>query len=109
MKATIEAPDLRLDSCSSLYEILIAPTNGGQIRFDAMMCRDLVRAGESDRGDDGPTHVEAGVEGLLRTHALPLKANANDREPNLDKLMNRRDEGMTEKFLKSLMASCCGG
>jgi hypothetical protein len=105
VKGTIEVPDIRLDICSSLYEILIAPANGGQIRFDAMMCRDLVRAGESDRGDDGPRHVEAGVEGLLRAYALLLKSNANDREPYLDKLMDRRDEGMTENFLKSLMAS----
>ena len=73
-----------------------------------MMCRDLVCAGESDRRDDGPTHVKAGVEGLLRAYSLLLKANANDREPYLDKLMKKRDEGMLKKFLKSLMASGCG-
>ena len=65
VKGTIEVPDIRLDLCSSLYEILIAPANGGQIRFDARMRRDLVRVGESNRGDDGPRHVEAGVDGPL--------------------------------------------
>ena len=45
------------------------------------------------------------LTGLLRTYALLGKANAVDREPYLDKLMNRRDEPMTEKSLKPLMAS----
>src|SRR5580692_3573258 len=54
VKGSIEGPVIRFDIRSSLYEFLIAPTIGGQIRSDAMMCRDLVRAGESDRGSDGP-------------------------------------------------------
>jgi hypothetical protein len=71
------------------------------------MCADGVCAGASDRRNDGPVQVEAGVEGLLRAYAVLLKANANDREPYLDKLMKKRDEGTLKNFLKSHTASRC--
>jgi hypothetical protein len=65
------------------------------------MCADGVCAGASSCRNDGPVQVEAGVQCLLRAYAVLLKLNANDREPYLDKLMKKRDEGTAKNFLKS--------
>jgi len=71
------------------------------------MCADGLCGGTSDRRNDGPVQVEAGVEGLLRTYAELLKPNANDCESHLDKRMKQRDEGTLKKSLKSHTASEC--
>jgi hypothetical protein len=71
------------------------------------MSAEGVCAGASHRRNDGPVQVEADVQGLLRAFAELLKSNANDREPHLDKLMKKRDEGTLKKFLKSHTASEC--
>jgi hypothetical protein len=104
---TIEVPDTGLDICSSLYKILRRQRKTGRFFRHDRVCADGVCAGASDRRNDGPVQVEAGVEGLLHAYAVLLKANANDREQYLDKLMKTRDEGTLKKFLKSHTASGC--
>jgi len=109
VKWTMEVPDIRLDLCTSFYKLPKAQAKDGQILFDAMVFAQTAFVLENpDRQDNGPAQVEAGVEGVLRTYEVLLKANANDREPYLDKLIKKRDEGSLKEFVKAHMASGCG-
>ena len=53
-----------------------------------------------DRQDDRNAEYQAGVEGALRVYEVLLKTNSKDRQPYLDDLIQRRDAGTLEEFVK---------
>jgi hypothetical protein len=108
VKWTMEVPDIRLDLCTSFYKLAKAESKDGELLFDAMVFSQTEFVLENPtRQDNGRAQVEAGVEGVLRVYELLLKANARDREPYLDKLIKRRDDGTLAHFVEQHASSSC--
>lgn len=106
---SMEVPDIRLDLCISFYKLPDAQSKDGQILFDAMVLAQTAFVLENpDRQDNGPAQMEAGAEGVLRAYEALIKANPNDREPFLDKLIKQRDAGTLSQFIKQHAPSACG-
>jgi hypothetical protein len=108
VKWTMDVPDIRLDLCTSLYKLSNADARGRQVLFDAMVFAQTAFVLEnSDRQEDGPAQVQAGVDGVLRVYEAMLKANAKAREAYLDKLIKRREDGTLAQFVKQHTPSAC--
>jgi hypothetical protein len=60
-----------------------------------------------NRQDDRIAEYLAGVEGALHVYEVLLKANPKDRQPYLDDLIQRRDAGTLEEFVKERAAAAC--
>jgi len=109
LKWTMEIPDIRLDLCTSFYKLPKAQSKDGPLLFYAMVLAQTAFVLQNpDRQDDGPGQVEAGVDGVLQTYELLLKANPKDREPYLDKLLKQREAGTLKQFVKQHTPSGCG-
>ena len=108
VKWTIEVPDIRLDLCTSFFKLPKSESKDGQTLFNAMVFAQTAYLLENpDHQDDKLAQVEAGVEGVLRVYEVLLKANPRDREPFLDKLIKRREEGTLTKFVEQHATSSC--
>jgi hypothetical protein len=108
VKWTIEVPDIRLDLCTSFFKLPKAESKDGQTLFNAMVFAQTAYLLENpDRQDDKLAQVEAGVEGVLRVYEVLLKTNPKDREPSLDKLIKRREDGTLAKFVEQHATSSC--
>jgi len=106
---TMQVPDIRLDLCISFYKLPKAQSKDGSLLFDAMVMAQTAFVLENpDHQDEGPAQVEAGVEGVLPVYEQLLKANPNDREPYLDKLIKQRDAGTLKQFVKQHAPAGCG-
>jgi hypothetical protein len=108
VKWTMEVPDIRLELCTSFYKFPKAESKDRELLFNAMVFSQTQYVLENlTRQDDGRAQVEAGVEGVLRVYELSLKANPRDREPYLDKLIKRRDDGTLAHFVEQHASSSC--
>ena len=108
VKWTIEVPDIRLDLCTSFFKLPKAESKDGQTLFNAMVFAQTAYLLENpDHQDDKLAQVEAGVEGVLRVYEVLLKSNPKDREPSLDKLIKRREDGTLTKFVEQHATSSC--
>jgi hypothetical protein len=108
VKWTMEVPDIRLDLCVSFFKLPKADSRDGQILFNAMVLAQTAYLLENrDRQDDKLAELEAGVEGVLNVYEVLLKANPNDREPYLDKLIKQREDGTLAKFVEQRATSSC--
>jgi hypothetical protein len=108
VKWTMEVPDIRLDLCTSFFKLPKADSRDGQILFNAMVFAQTAYLLEnSDRQDDKLAEIEAGVEGVLNVYEVLLKANPNDRQAYLDKLIKQREDGTLAKFVEQRATSSC--
>jgi hypothetical protein len=108
VKWTMEVPDIRLDLCTSFFNLPKADSKDGQKLFNAMVFAQTAFVLENpDKKDDGMAQVEAGVDGVLHTYEQLLKVNAKDKQPFLNKLIKRRNEGTLKKFVEEHASSSC--
>jgi len=108
VKWTIEVPDIRLDLCTSFFKLPKAESKDGQTLFNAMVFAQTAYLLENpDHQIDKLGELQAGVEGVLHVYEALLKANPKDRQPDLDKLIKQRDEGMLAKFVEQRANSSC--
>jgi hypothetical protein len=108
VKWTIEVPDIHLDLCTSFFKLPKADSRDGQILFNAMVFAQTAYLLENlDHQDDKLAEIEAGVEGVLNVYEVLLKANPNDREPYLNKLIKQREDGTLTKFVEQHATSEC--
>jgi hypothetical protein len=104
----MEVPDIRLDLCSSFFNLPKAESKDGQVLFNAMVFAQTAYLLENpDHQDDKLAQVQAGVEGVLRVYEVLLKANPKDREPYLDKLIKRSEKGTLAKFVEQHATTSC--
>jgi hypothetical protein len=108
VKGTMEVPDIRLDLCTSFFTLTKAGSRDGQTLFNAMVFAQTAYLLEnSDRRIDKLAELQAGVEGVLHVYEVLLKASPKDRQPDLDKLIKQRDEGLLAKFVEQRANSSC--
>ena len=108
VKWTMEVPDIRLDLCTRFFKLTKAGSQDGQTLFNAMVFAQTAYLLENpDHQIDKLGELQAGVEGVLHVYEALLKANPKDRQPDLDKLIKQRDEGMLAKFVEQRANSSC--
>jgi hypothetical protein len=105
---TREVPDIRLNLCASFFKLHDAGSKNGETLFDAMVFAQTAFVLENpQQQDDGLAQVQAGVEGVLHAYELLLKANSNDRQAYLDKLIKLRQAGTLAQFVKKHASASC--
>jgi hypothetical protein len=109
IKWVIEIPDVHVNFCSSILDkmnrsdkkdgpALLAAMMMGQTEF-------VLQSADRQRGQSA--EYQAGVEAVLRVYEALLKVNPKDRQPYLDDLLQRREAGTLEQFVKDREAESC--
>jgi len=108
VKWVIEIPDVHVDLCTILDKLPKGDKKDGQTLFSAMVLAQTKYVLQNlDKQDDVLPQYQAGVEGVLRTYEILVKANPKDRETYLDDLVKRRDAGTLADFVKERAATAC--
>jgi hypothetical protein len=103
----IQVPDVHVSICL-LVDLPKGDKKHGQTLFTAMMLSQTAFAIQH-RDDPPDVHAEylAGVDGLLGAYEKVLAANAKDRQPALDDLLQRRQAGTLADYVKDRAAASC--
>jgi hypothetical protein len=103
----IEIPDVHFNIC----EIATLPKSDKQGRstlFSAMILAQIAFVLQNpDRQEDLVAQYQAGVEGVLHSYEILLKANPKDRQTLLDDLIEKRESGTLELWVKERAAATC--
>jgi hypothetical protein len=99
-KWAIEIPDVHVNLCL-MVELPKGDKKHSQTLFTAMMLSQTAFAIEhrDDSPDVQAEHL-AGMNGLLDAYEKVAAANAKDRQPALDDLLQRRQAGTLEAYVK---------
>jgi hypothetical protein len=108
LKWVIEVPDVHVKVCMILDQLPKGNKKHGADIFSGEVLAQTAYVLEHPMNtDDLNAQLEAGVEGALRVYAAVVKANEKDRQPFLDDLMKRRDEGTLNDFVKERATQSC--
>jgi hypothetical protein len=104
----MEIPDVHVDLCAILDKLPKGDKKDGMTLFSAMvLAQTAFVLRNPDKQDDTLAQYQAGVEGVLSTYALLLKAKPTDRQSYLDDLIERREAGTLAQFVKERADSAC--
>jgi hypothetical protein len=103
----IQVPDVHVSICL-LVDLPKGDKKHSQTLFTAMMLSQTAFAIQhrDDPPDVKAEHV-AGVDGLLNVYEKVLAANAKDRQPALDDLLQLRQAGTLADYVKDRAAASC--
>jgi hypothetical protein len=106
----IEIPDVHVNFCSTILDKLnkTDKKDGTALLAAMMMSQTEFALQNPDKQTDPLAQYQAGVEGALRVYEVLLKANPKDRQPYLDDLIQRRESGTLQQFVKDRVAVACG-
>jgi len=108
LKWFVDVPDLTVHACTILDKLPKGDKRDGNTIFGGEFLAQAAFVLENPRKKhDRMAEYMAGVEGALRTYELLLKSNPKDREPYLDDLLQKRDNGTLAEFVKERAASAC--
>ncbi|HEY2858411.1 MAG TPA: hypothetical protein VGJ21_08345 [Terracidiphilus sp.] len=103
----IEVPDIHVNLCF-LVDLPKGDKKHSQTLFTAMM---LAQTGFGIEHRDGQADVNAeylaGLDALLSAYEKVVAANAKDRQPALDDLLERRKAGTLADFVKTQAPTRC--
>ena len=108
LKLFADVPDMTVHVCMILDKLPKGEKKdsftvfGGEFMGQAAFVID-----NSDKRDDRLAEHQAGVEGALKVYELLLRVNPKDREPYLDDLIQRRDAGTLNEFVKERVTAAC--
>jgi hypothetical protein len=99
-KWAIEVPDVHVNLCP-MVDLPKGDKKHSQTLFTALMLSQTAFAIEH-RDDPADVHAEylAGMNGLLDAYEKVVAANAKDRQPALDDLLQRRQAGTLPDYVK---------
>jgi hypothetical protein len=108
LKWIIEIPDLHVTMCVFLDGL---PKGNKKDSANIVVAQTFSQAAflleNPDKHDDRLAEQQAGIEGALRVYEALLKANAKDRQPYLDDLIQRREAGTLAQFVHDRVAASC--
>ena len=108
MEWTIEISDVHVNLCTILDKLPKGDKKDSQTLFTAMVFAQTAFALQNpDKQEDLLAQYQAGVEGVLRTYEVLLKANPKDRQPHLDDLIRRREAGTLAQCVKERADATC--
>ncbi len=108
LKWFAEVPDLTVHLCAVLDKLPKGDKKDGTAIFGGEFMGQVAFVIENpDKKDDRLAEFQAGVESALRVYELLLKANAKDREPYLDDLIQRREAGTLGQFVSERAGAAC--
>jgi len=104
----IEVPDIHVKVCTLLPNLPKGDKKDSNIIFTQMMFSSAGYAIQhmNDPSDD-LAQYSAGVNGALRLYEILLAANPKDRQPALDDLVQKRDAGTLNAYVKEKAATTC--
>ena len=103
-----EVPDLTVHICVILDKLPKGDKKDASTIFGGELMGQAAFILENpDRKDDLLPEYQAGVESALHTYEFLLKANAKDRQPYLDDLLQKRDAGTLAQYVAEHAASSC--
>jgi len=107
LKFFADVPDMTVHVCTIFDKLPKGDKKDSSTIFGAeFMAQAAFVIENPDRREDQLAEYEAGAEGALRVYESLVKANEKDRQPYLDDLVQRRDSGTLEQFMKERSASC---
>ena len=107
LKFFADVPDLTVHVCMILDKLPKGDKKDSSTIFGgAIMGQAEFVITNPDRRDDLLAEYQAGVEGSLRVYEALVHANEKDRQPYLDDLVKRRDDGTLMDFVKERAAIC---
>ncbi len=108
LKWIIEVPDLTVDLCSEfLKPILESKKNySPEIFAQTTFSQAAFIIEHPDKARDEAGVYQAGLEGSLKAYSAILKNNPKARWPFLDELIQKRDAGKLEGYVREKMKGC---
>jgi hypothetical protein len=108
LKFFADVPDLTVHVCTILDRLPKGEKKDANTIFGGeFMAQSAFVIENLDRKADLLAEYQAGTEGALRVYELLLKANPKDREPYLDELLQRRENGTLADFVKERSVAAC--
>ena len=108
LRRIIEISDIHVNVCTILDKLSKGDKKEASAVFIAETFSQtafLIR--NPGKQDDLLAQYRAGVEGVLRTCEVLLKANPRDRQPFRDDLIQRREAGTLAQFVKERAEAAC--
>jgi hypothetical protein len=104
----IQVPDIHVHVCMMFDNLPKGNKKDSQAIFNAMFFSQIAYATQNlDKQNDLQAEYQAGAEGALKVYELMLKSNPKDRQPYLDDLIQRRDAGTLQQWVKERAAASC--
>jgi hypothetical protein len=104
----VEIPDIHMNVCMILDKLPKGDKKDASTVFIAeTFSQTAFLIQNPDKQGDTLAQYQAGVEGALRVYEVLLKANPQDRQPYLDDLIQRREAGTLEMFVKERAEAVC--
>jgi len=108
LKWFVDVPDLTVHVCTVLDKLPKGEKkDSGTIFGGQFMAQAAFVIENAGKRDDRIAEFQAGVEGALHVYEVLLKANSKDRQPYLDDLIERSDQGTLAQFVKERAAAEC--
>jgi hypothetical protein len=106
LKFFADVPDLTVHVCMVLDLPKGDKKDSNTIFGGAFMGQAAFVIEDPDKRTDLSAEYEAGMEGALRIYELLLQTKPKDRQPYLDDLVKRRNDGTLGDYMKARVASC---
>jgi len=107
LKWFVEMPDQTVHVCTILDKLPNGDKKNGSTIFGGAFMGQAAFVLENPDNKDLQAEFRAGVEGALKVYEGLLKSNPKDRQPYLDELIQRREAGTLEQFVKDRAAESC--
>jgi len=108
LKWLIDVPDIHVQVCVLLPDLPKGDKKDSNVIFMQMMLSSARYAIEhKDEPVNSIAQYQAGVRGALRVYEVLLAQNAKDRQPALDDLIKKRDDGSLDAYIQGQAASKC--
>jgi hypothetical protein len=107
LKWFADVPDLTVHVCILLDKLPKGDKKDSNTVFGAEFMGQAAFVLEHPDNGELLAEYQAGVESALHAYEQLVKANAKDRQPSLDDLVQKRDAGNLAQFVKERAAVSC--